>query len=45
MTQRDINQYKVTKGRIKDSGIEATYEYTSGNETSKRKIEKAKRSK
>lgn len=36
LVQRDIQQYKVTKGTIKDSGISATYEYTTGNKTSKR---------
>ncbi|MCT8138119.1 hypothetical protein H1D32_10340 [Anaerobacillus sp. CMMVII] len=35
MTQQDMKQYKVTRGNAKDSGISATYEYTSGNITSK----------
>ena len=43
MVQRDIKQYRVTRGYAKDSGISATYEYTSGNKTSKNNGLKARR--
>ncbi len=45
MKHRDLKEYKVTRGIAKNSGIEATYEYTSGNKTSKRNAIKARRSK
>ncbi len=35
MAQRNMDQYKVAKGpKAKQSGVEASYEYTTGNETS-----------
>jgi hypothetical protein len=35
MPQRNMDQYKVVKGhKAKDSGLEASYEYLTGNETS-----------
>lgn len=43
MTQRDIKQFKVTRGNARDSGISATYEYTTGNKTSKNNRLKARR--
>ncbi|MFN7249764.1 MAG: hypothetical protein ACK4M9_03145 [Anaerobacillus sp.] len=33
MAKQDMKQYKVTRGKASDSGISATYEYTSGNKT------------
>lgn len=35
MTYKDFKQYKVIRGNARESGISATYEYTSGNKTSK----------
>lgn len=35
MADRDMKVYKVTRGNARDSGISATYEFTSGNKTSK----------
>ncbi|WP_283244057.1 hypothetical protein [Bacillus suaedaesalsae] len=43
MAQRNMDQYKVVKGhKAKDSGLEASYEYLTGNETNgnKKEIEK-----
>jgi hypothetical protein len=35
MAQRNLDQYKVVKGpKAKESGLEASYEYTTGNKTS-----------
>jgi hypothetical protein len=35
MAQRNMDQYKVVKGpKAKESGVEASYEYLTGNETS-----------
>ncbi|MDG5788080.1 hypothetical protein QA612_11340 [Evansella sp. AB-P1] len=31
MPYRDKKQYQVTSGSLKDSGVEATYSYTTGN--------------
>ncbi|MBU9714836.1 hypothetical protein [Evansella tamaricis] len=42
MPYRDKRQYQVTSGALKNSGVEATYDYTSGNSTSKRKPNKNK---
>lgn len=44
MTYRDFKQYKVTRGNARESGLSATYEYTSGNKTSKSNGIIAKRS-
>ncbi|ADU30448.1 hypothetical protein [Evansella cellulosilytica] len=35
MPYRDKQQYKVTSGSSKESGRNATYEYTSGNKQNK----------
>lgn len=45
MAKEDMKQYKVTRGNAKDSGISATYEFTTGNKTSKTNGLKARRSK
>ncbi|WP_268876148.1 MULTISPECIES: hypothetical protein [Bacillaceae] len=36
MPYRDKKQYKVTSGSVKNSGVKATYEYTTGNEINRK---------
>jgi hypothetical protein len=44
MAQRNMDQYKVVKGHTaKDSGLEASYEYLTGNETSENRQSKKKK--
>lgn len=45
MAKEDMKQYKVTRGNAKTRGISATYEFTSGNKTSKTNDLKARRNK
>ncbi|MDQ0255791.1 hypothetical protein J2S74_003173 [Evansella vedderi] len=43
MPYRSMKQYKVTRGKAKDSNIKANYEYTSGNETGETENKKNKK--